>query len=99
MRYQYQMGGIFEDVIEQVIKGAGGVYEGVKKRTAEDEQKLKDKKDAADKAAADKAKKPEEGLLDRLTKPVKDAAKQQAKTDITKWAIIFIGVYLLTKGR
>lgn len=95
MKYQYQMGGIFEDIIEGVIKGGAGVYDKEKTRQKEAADALKAKGEAADKKAAEK----KDGLLDKITKPVQDAAKAQAKADITKWAIIIIGIYLLTKGR
>jgi len=97
MRYQYKMGGLFSDIIEGVIKGGADAYQ----KNKQDEKAVVEKKrETADKQAESAGKKKEpEGLLDKLTKPVKDAAKQQAKNDITKWALVALGLWLLLKGR
>lgn len=88
MRYQYQMGGAYAELIEGIIEGAKGVY---------DKNKEKKKQETA--AKIEKQDKGKPGVVDSVLAPIKDAARQQAKTDITKWALIFIGIYLLTKGR
>lgn len=94
MRYQYKLGGLFEDIIEGVVRGGKDIYDKEKERRTKDEEETKKKKEAADKGA----KKPET-LLDKITSPVKDAAKKQASADIAKWAMIGIGIWLLLKRR
>src|SRR5882672_10972546 len=78
MKYQYQMGGMFEDVIEGVLKGAGDIYTKEKERIKEQEDK---KRKTADDEAT-KKKKPDEGLLDKVMAPVKKAAEKKASSDI-----------------
>lgn len=98
MKYQYQMGGVFAEVIEGVLKGGYGAY----KKAQDDKKAEVDKKIATadSKAAAAAPKKDEKpGIIDRVTAPIKDAAKQQAKNDITKWALIYLGLWLLLKGK
>ena len=91
MRYQYKMGGVFEDVVEGVIKQAKDIVD----------KRDKEKKDKLEQANKQGNKKPEEkaNLIDTLTAPVKAAAKQQAKQDIAKWALIFFGLWFVLKGK
>lgn len=96
MRYQYKLGGIYADLIEGVIKGGADAYQ---KNKEKKENAVKEKIAKADKAAeaAGKKKEPEPGLIDRITAPIKDAAKKQAQTDITRLALYGLVIWLLLK--
>lgn len=97
MKYQYQMGGLFADIIEGVLEGAKKGYDENKEAEKKALQAKQDK--AAAQGAAQSAKKEDKGIIDKLTDPIKKAAQQQASSDITKWAVIGIGLWLLLKRR
>ena len=94
MRYQYKLGGIYADLIEGVIKGGADAYQ---KNKDKKENAVKEKIAKADKEAAGKKQQPEPGLIDRITAPIKDAAKKQAQTDITRLALYGLVIWLLLK--
>lgn len=96
VRYQYKMGGVFADIIEGVIKGGADAYQ---QNKAKKEEAVQKKIETADKGASatGQKKQPEPGLIDRITAPVKDAAKKQAQADIMKLAMYGLVLWLLLK--